>query len=305
MMSSEFLAVTAAGLAGASVLVLGLSVAHHRAHEDVRRSVALAVSAGSPGVAVDVGPRQSTLAWVREGLDAVADVTVLPANRRWIRTQLARAGQVGPEHLQRAVRRKVLLAAGGVGLGAMAVLLWGVWGWIVLLVAAVTGYVTPDLMAYNAGLRRTEQIQRSLPDALDLLDLCVESGLSLQAAMGRVADSQSGPVAEEFARVLHEMRLGVPRRDALQALAGRATQNDLQQLVAAVLQAEALGIPIAAVLREQAREMRAKRSSRARESAQKVPVKIIAPLMVCFLPGLFIIILGPALVTVVGVLIGR
>ena len=106
-------------------------------------------------------------------------------------------------------------------------------------------------------------------------------------------------MADEFGRVLQEMRLGMSRAEAFEAMAQRTRQVDLQRFVSAVLQADKLGIPIAAVLREQARDMRARRRDRAREQAQKVPVKILMPLMLCLLPGLFIIILGPAVITAI------
>jgi tight adherence protein C len=135
---------------------------------------------------------------------------------------------------------------------------------------------------------------KRLPDALDLLNLCVESGLSFSAAVTQVANNQAGPVAEEFAVVLKEMQLGRSRSQALEAMAGRTRQQDVQRFVWAMLQVDKLGVPVAAVLREQAKEMRAKRYARAREQAQKVPLKILMPLMLCFLPALFVIILAPA-----------
>ena len=131
-----------------------------------------------------------------------------------------------------------------------------------------------------------------LPDALDMLNLCVECGLSFQAALAQVADEPEG-CGRSGVPGLQEMQLGVPRARR-RGDGGRTQQEDLQRFVSAILQVDKLGIPVAAVLREQAREMRAKRFSRAREQAQKVPVKILMPLMLCFLPGLFIIILGPA-----------
>ena len=140
---------------------------------------------------------------------------------------------------------------------------------------------------------------RALPDALDLLDLCVESGLSLQASLARVASTQQGPVAAEFARVLREMKLGLGRSEAFASLGERTTQPDLGRFVTSIQQAEKLGIPVGAVVKEQALAMRSRRQENAREAAQKVPVKILAPLMLCFLPGLFIIILGPAVVNAV------
>jgi len=296
-MNSVLLPVVAALMSAAAVLVLGLSIAGHRSTAGVRRSLALVQDSGLPRLMDGESP-DAPSSWGREALVALTRILVLPVNRRWIRRQLTRAGRVRPEDAQRVLDQKVVLALTGLLLGALAVQAFGAAGWLMLLGALAVGYLLPDLLVYNAGLRRTEEIRLGLPDALDLLDLCVESGLSLQSAMGRVAQAQEGPVAEEFARVLQEMRLGVARSAALQSLVDRATESDLKQLVSAIMQAESLGIPIAAVLREQAREMRAKRTARAREAAQKVPVKILAPLMLCFLPGLFIIILGPAAIAV-------
>ncbi len=295
-----------AGLAvTAGLVVMSLSILSFRQQAGVRRSLALVVRTTQPvggGGALLPTPPEG---WGRALLDSCGRALVLPANRRWVRRQLTRAGRLGADDLRRVLDEKLALSLLGLLVGVLGVLALGGAGWVLLVVTTLVGYFLPDLLAFNAGLKRTEDIRTSLPDALDLLDLCVESGLSLQAAMAKVAEVQQGPVAEECARVLQEMRLGVSRKDALNALVDRSTQNDLRQLVAAILQAESLGIPVAGVLREQAREMRARRSVRAREAAQKVPVKILAPLMLCFLPGLFIIILGPAAITVVQWLTAR
>lgn len=298
-MNELLLPVTAATLTASAVLLIGVSVIRYRQHSDVRRSLALIMRQGASASIDGLGGIPDTTGWFHSAVDSLARSVVLPGNRRGLRASLVKAGRLGDEALQRVLVHKLTGAGVGAVVGILSIVRFGAWGWVIVPLAMTAGYFAPDLAAYNAGLKRTERIRLQLPDALDLLDLCVESGLSLQAGMAKVAEVQDGPVADEFARVLQEMRLGVPRADALQALAERATQNDLRQLVGAIIQAESLGIPISAVLKEQAREMRAKRSARARELAQKVPVKILAPLMLCFLPGLFIIILGPALITVV------
>lgn len=220
----------------------------------------------------------------------------LPSNEAQLRRHLGWAGKASTADLDRVLGHKLVYALAGLALGVFAGMRWGVIGWLALVPVTLVAYVIPDVLVYNAGLKRTQEILLTLPDALDLLHLCVESGLSLQAALSRVATSQQGPVASEFGRVLKEMQLGVSRADAFAALGERTSQPDLQRFVAAVQQVDRLGIPVATVLREQSSEMRAKRHARAREQAQKVPVKILAPLMLCFLPGLFIIILGPAIV---------
>jgi tight adherence protein C len=133
---------------------------------------------------------------------------------------------------------------------------------------------------------------------LDLLTISVEAGLAFDAAVSQVARNSEGPLADEFFRVLQEMQIGMGRTDAMRALGERTDVEELQGFVTAMVQADAFGIPIANVLRVQAKEMRIKRSQRAEEKAQKVPVKILFPLIFCILPCLFIVVLGPAAINI-------
>ncbi len=167
---------------------------------------------------------------------------------------------------------------------------------------ALLGFYAPDLAVYQAAHNRTEQIQRDLPDALDLLTVSVESGLGFDAALGQVARNTSGPVADEFARVLQEMQIGSGRAEAMRSLGDRTNAKELEHFVGAMTQADKLGVPVASVLRVQANEMRVKRSQRAEESAQKVPVKILFPLIFCIMPALFVVIMGPAVISMMEVL---
>ena len=162
------------------------------------------------------------------------------------------------------------------------------------VIAAVVGYMAPNLYLYQVGYNRTQLMQKAMPDALDLLTISVESGLGFDAALSQVARNTDGPLAEEFARVLQEMQIGLGRGAALRALGERTHVPELKGFVSAMVQADALGIPIAQVLRVQAREIRTKRRQRAEEQAQKVAVKILVPLIFCILPCLFIAVLGPA-----------
>ena len=127
----------------------------------------------------------------------------------------------------------------------------------------------------------------------------MEAGLGFDAALAQVARNTKGPLAEEFFRVLQEMQLCTGRSDAMRALADRTDVTDLRGFITAMVQADAFGVPIANVLRIQSREMRIRRTQRAEESAQKVPVKILFPLIFCILPALFIVILGPAVIQIV------
>ncbi len=224
--------------------------------------------------------------------------------RRRIERQVLYCGRSEPNAADDVIGRKMLLLVLGLFLGwLMGVAAGGLW-WLALPAFGLFGYFVPDILIYNEGIKRDEEVGKCLPDALDMLNLCVESGLSFQAALSQVAINQEGPVAEEFALALQEMQYGRSRGQALEALAGRSRQPDIQRFVSAMLQVDKLGVPVATVLREQAKEMRAKRYARAREQAQKVPVKILMPLMLCFLPALFVIILGPAVYGIVQVFSG-
>lgn len=166
--------------------------------------------------------------------------------------------------------------------------------------AGALGYVLPNILLYNAGTKREQLIQNSLPDALDLLTVSVEAGLGFDAAVERVAKNTEGPLSMEFSRLLQEIQLGVGRTDAMRAMAERSSLEDLKSFCLAMVQADSLGIPIGRVLRVQSQEMRTKRRQRAEEKAQQVPVRIMIPLVLFILPCLFIVILGPAGIQIAG-----
>ena len=160
--------------------------------------------------------------------------------------------------------------------------------------ASLAGYLGPNMFLYQRAYDRAEKLRRALPDAIDLLTISVESGLGFDAAVAQVARNTEGPLADEFARMLQEMQIGLSRTDALRSLAERTNLPDLRAFVSAMVQADAFGIPIGQVLRVQSSEIRVKRRQWAEEAAQKVPVKILIPLIFCILPCLFIAVLGPA-----------
>ncbi len=176
----------------------------------------------------------------------------------------------------------------------------------VLVVIAIAfgtfGYLLPNLLLINAGQKREERMRNALPDALDLMTISVEAGLGFDAAMSRVAHDTKGPLAQEFSRVLQEMQLGVGRINAMRAMADRTTIKELKTFSLAMVQADSFGVPVARALRVQAKEMRVARRQRAEERAQKVPVKILFPLIFFILPALFIVILGPIVLNLIDVL---
>jgi tight adherence protein C len=166
-------------------------------------------------------------------------------------------------------------------------------GLILAVALGAAFFFLPDLLLYNASLRRQEQLAKGLADALDLLTVCVEAGLGFDAAILQVARNVDGPISGEFARVLSEVQIGKSRDQAFAAMGERVTLPDVKNFVTAIIQADRLGIPIATVLREQTVAMRRVRRQRAEEKAQKVTVKILFPLLLCIFPAIFVVIIGP------------
>jgi tight adherence protein C len=166
-------------------------------------------------------------------------------------------------------------------------------------VGALAGFFLPDLMVMNTGAKRQDVLRRGLADALDMLTVCVEAGQGFDGALLHVAKSVEGPVAGEFARVLAEIQIGKSRSAAFSSLASRTKVPEIRTFVTALVQADRLGLPIGGVLREQSVQMRLIRRQRAEEKAQKVPVKILFPMLLCIFPALFIVIIGPGAIQMV------
>lgn len=167
-----------------------------------------------------------------------------------------------------------------------------------ILLGGAFGYYLPEWVVRSRASRRQAEIRRTLPDALDLLSITVEAGLGFDAAVDRVAREIHGPLGGELYRMVQEMRLGRSRSDALRDLGERTSVNELRSFVLAMIQAEIFGIAIAKVLHVQAHELRVKRRQRAEEQAQKLPVKILFPLLFGIFPALFIVLLGPAVLQI-------
>lgn len=167
-----------------------------------------------------------------------------------------------------------------------------------IVIFAGVGLILPHVwLSQRIGQRQTVII-KSLPDAFDLITTCVEAGLGLDAALQRVAEKVEGPFADELRRTLRDISLGRMRRDALKELGDRTGVPDLITFVNAVIQAERMGSSVGAVLRVQSEQLRVRRRQRAEEQAYKAPVKMIFPLVLCIFPTLFIVILGPAVITI-------
>jgi tight adherence protein C len=160
-------------------------------------------------------------------------------------------------------------------------------------------FFLPDLLLMNMGMKRQDELRRGLADALDMLTVCVEAGQGFDAALMQVARSVDGPIAGEFARVLSEIQIGKSRGEAFSSLAARTTVPEAKNFVSALVQADRLGLPIGNVLREQSNQMRLVRRQLAEEKAQKVPVKILFPMLLCIFPALFIVIIGPGAIRMI------
>ncbi|MGH3497559.1 MAG: type II secretion system F family protein [Nocardioidaceae bacterium] len=221
-------------------------------------------------------------------------------NTARLRQKLDAAGNPPGWTTDRVVALKTAGFGGGLLLGIFACLVLGLGLMPTLIVTiglSLAGYMAPNLWLYQRAFDRSELAQKTLPDALDLLTISVEAGLGFDAALAHVAKHTEGPLAEEFARLLQEMQLGAGRTESLRAMGERTTLAELKAFVTAMVQADAFGIPIGRVLRVQSTEMRTKRRQRAEEKAQKVPVKILFPLIFCILPCLFLMVMGPGVIT--------
>lgn len=209
--------------------------------------------------------------------------------------KLVLAGRPMNWPLERVLAAKTLL--GGAGITIVIVRLFtGTTGMAMLLTIGFAAllYFTPDVLVSARAQERQREILYALPDALDQMTICMDAGLGFEASMARASQTNTGPLAQEMVRTLQEVQVGIGRREALRMFADRNNVPDLKHFVTAVLQAEHYGVPTGQVLRNQAAELRAKRRQRAEETARKLPLKLLFPLIVFVLPPLFIILVGPA-----------
>lgn len=174
--------------------------------------------------------------------------------------------------------------------------------WLITAVAVVAAYKYPDIYCTSRAAERRLEMVASLPDVLDQMTIALDAGMSFEAAFARVGTSHRGPLGPQIMRTVQDMAVGMPRREAYLALAERNDVDDLTQMMRSLVQAEEFGVPIAQVVRLQADEMRDKRRQRAAAKAQTVPLKLLFPMMTCFLPVMFIVLLTPAIMNIGDVL---
>jgi tight adherence protein C len=234
------------------------------------------------------------------GLAALARRLTPAGTVRRLDLQLSRAGRPPSWPLQRLLVGKLLLCLLAAGLSLLYVRSTGSPIAVVVgIVVTTVAYFVPDLLLSSRGKERSKRIQDELADTLDQMTIAVEAGLGFDSALARSGKNGTGPLADELVRTLQDIQVGQSRRQAYEALATRSNVPDLRRFIRAVIQADTYGISIADVLRTQADEMRMKRRQRAEEKAMQIPVKVIFPLMLCILPVLFIVLLGPAVMDIV------
>lgn len=282
-MDSVMIAIVAVVLVGAAlpVLAFALAPAAGRAPVSVRARAQVHPAARS------TGPRYFAPA---------ALVTRIERN-------LALAGLSTTWSLGRIMRAKLVLGGVALVLGVLFVAPQPAPLRVVLaLVVIAVAYFGPDFVVWGRAQERQEAIRSELADTLDQITISIEAGLGLETAIIRAGEHGTGPLAQELMRTIQDMRVGLSRKEAYTALADRTSVIDLKRFARAIMQADAYGVSVSNVVRTQSKDLRGKRRQRAEEKAMKVPVQVLFPLMLCILPVLFIVVLGPAVVNLVAVL---
>jgi tight adherence protein C len=228
-------------------------------------------------------------------------VTPIDARDR-IDKKLLLAGSPAGWDAERVLAFKIIGAVGGFVLSIILFRLIAMSPFIQIVATALltfVGFIAPDSVLNGKVEDRKKEILRTLSDTLDLLTISVEAGLSLNAAIAMVVRNVPGVLSAEFARMLQEIQLGVPRSDAFRHLSERTDVDELNAFALAMVQADVFGVSISSVLRTQAVQLRIKRRQAIEAKAAQTPVKIVFPLILCVLPALFVVIVGPGAIQIV------
>jgi len=218
-----------------------------------------------------------------------------------INTKLVLAGSPEGWDAERVVALKIIGGIGGLvgGLLLMGMLpISPMFKLVGIILFTLIGYVIPSTQVNAMAAKRQRLMQKQLADVMDLLTISVEAGLGFDQALSQVVKNVPGPLAEEMSRLLQEIQIGVGRGDAFRHLGERTNVPELEGFVLSMIQADLFGVSIANVLRAQSKELRVKRRQRAEEIAQKIPVKLLFPMIFMVLPALFIIVLGPGAIQI-------
>lgn len=219
-------------------------------------------------------------------------LSVNDQEQRWakLRRQLTLAGNPGHLKPQEFIVLKLTICALTLVAGFLLPI-----SFLNVVILAAAAWLAPELYLHEKIKNRQLAITLAIPDVLDLLTVSVEAGLGFDAAVAKVIEKVEGPLADEFRRMLYEMRIGRSRREALRDLSERTGVPYLQNFASAVIQADQLGVSISKVLRIQSQEIRRQRRQKAEEEAMKAPIKMLLPLVALVFPSLFIVLLGPAI----------
>ena len=233
---------------------------------------------------------------------AVKVIKVMPvAREETLAKKIRQAGNPGNLAPRELLVIKYVLTA---GVAVIFSLLGGALGYtgtkliLVALVGLPVGWLLPDLLLQSKARQRKEDVEKKLPDMMDLLTVSVEAGLGFDGAMQKVAGQSRGVLADELTQVLREVRMGKARSEALREMADRLGVNDMSNFVGSIILAERLGISIGNVLRVQSNQMRQKRRQRAEEKAMQAPVKMLFPLVFFIFPTIMVVLLGPAVIQI-------
>jgi tight adherence protein C len=299
-----------AAIAAALFVLLLAQLVPARAPE-VGRRVSEVAAMGSPDTAIGRRRRQEQREQLQELLERVGgQLRGHGADEAVTRALLTHAGYRHPNAIAIYAGVRLLLAGVLAGLAVITLPVFAANAGIIVVLAlylAAVGYVLPLLVVRSKARRRQQEITLTLPDALDLLVVCVEAGLGLNQAFVRVAD-EIHPLSEITASEFHllnlEIRAGTPREEALRNLFERTGVEDIRSLTMMMIQADRFGTSIANALRVHAETLRDKRRQRAEEAAAKTTIKMIFPLVLCIFPALLVVLIGPGLIQIIEALTG-
>ncbi len=298
------LALILAGLAGVGVLLVFYAMAGSRPMDPVQARLSQLGSMQArtlEEIELQAPLFERTLRPMARRLSGIAQRFASPSKVSRTEQRLLMAGNPGDLRSIDFLGMK-LVVAGLVGVGVFVgfgVLLGNpAFGFLGGIALGGLGFMAPELWLSRRIKKRQKAILLAVPDTLDLLTISVKAGLSFDGALAKVVEKTIGPLADEFRRALAEIRVGKVRREALRDVVGRTDVRALSNFIAAIVQAEQLGVPIAKVLQVQSEQLRIERRQRAEELAAKAPIKMLFPLVGCIFPSMFIVILGPAIILI-------
>ena len=281
----------------ATFLIVDAATAPQRAHQAaLKRASHYGLSRVTSNSQITLRFRERVLAPAVQRLAALTLRLNPKASTEFVSRRLMAAGLSGRLSATQFLALKAALAIGGLaffgllGISSHSVVL----GLLFTPVIGVLGFIAPDFYVSTRIRSRREAVRAQLPDALDLLAVSVEAGLGLDGALSKLTEHMEGPLIEEFAVSLGEIRIGEQRHEALKKLSERVPTPELAAFVRAVIQAEQLGISMGRILRVQAADSRLRRQAAAEEKAMKAPIKILFPTVLFIFPAMFLVVLGPA-----------